>query len=127
MSRQPTRLAQQPDAVAASNADAAYRSRRIRPATHPADRARRVRPTANAADRPGGISSANPANRARGIRSSSHDAASCLVLCRGEFLFELLDDFGRNLCALHQVTAGIDDGLAEIGGPQILPQDEHRR
>ena len=47
------------------------------------------------------------------------------VLFRGEFLFELLDYLRSNLCALHQLATSLQDGFAEIGDPQILPQDEH--
>ena len=57
------RLAQQPDAIAATNA--ANRSRRIRSAAYSADWAGRVRPAAHAADRSGWIgSTANAADRA---------------------------------------------------------------
>jgi hypothetical protein len=75
-------LAQQPDAVAATNA--ANRSRRIRSAAYAADWAGRVWPAAHATDRAGWIGStaytadwsrrvtgANAANRSRWIGSSS--------------------------------------------------------
>ena len=133
------RLAQQSDAVAAADPDPADRPRRIRPAayaadrargitsTDPANRARWIRSTANPADRAGGITSANPADRAGGIRSSSHDATSYFMLFRGQRLHELLDYFRRDLGALHQLAAGIHDGLAEIGDPQVLPQEQQCR
>jgi hypothetical protein len=54
-----TRLAQQPDAVAAANA---------------ADRSRRIRSTAYTADRAGRIAAAYTANRAGGIRSAANAA-----------------------------------------------------
>ena len=133
------RLAQQPNAVAAADPDAADRPRRIRPTAHAADRARGIanansadrargiRPTANATDWSWGISSANATNRSGGVRSSSHDATSYFVLCRGQRLHELLDYFRRDLCALHQGAAGIHDGLAKIGDPQVLPQEQQCR
>ena len=50
-----------------------------------------------------------------------------LSLFRGQRLHELLDYFGRDLGALHQLAAGIHDSLAEIGDPQVLPQEKQRR
>jgi hypothetical protein len=119
-SGQPRRLAQQPDAVAAS-ANPADRAGGIRSTAHPADRAGGIRPAADPTDRSRGIPRTNAANRSGGIRSSSHDASSCLVLFRGEVQLELLDHFGSDLYTLDQNAAGIHDGLAEIGDPQILP------
>jgi hypothetical protein len=83
-----TRLAQQPDAVAAANA--ANRSRRIRSAAytadwprrvagaHTADRSRWIGSTAYAADWAGRVTGANAANRSGWIGSSStwHDGFS---------------------------------------------------
>jgi hypothetical protein len=132
-SGQPRRLAQQPDAVAASanpadraggirsTANPADRSRGVRSTTHPAGGAGGIRPAADPTDRSRGIPRTNAANRSGGIWSSSHDASSSLVLFRGEVLLELLDHFGSDLYALHQNAAGIHDSLAEIGDPQILP------
>jgi hypothetical protein len=84
------RLAQQPDAVAASDTDPADWARRVRSAAdtadgaggistaNPANRPRWIRSTANAANRARRISTANPADRAGGIRSYStyHDVDS---------------------------------------------------
>ena len=78
-----TRLAQQPDAIAAT-AHSADRPRRIRSTAYTADWPRWIRSTADtadwawrvgstayAADRAGGIAGANAANRSRWIGSSS--------------------------------------------------------
>jgi len=127
--RAPRLLAQQPDAVAASDADPADRARGIRSTADTTDTADATRSSdttrssgttdaANTANRARGIRArANPANRSGGIRSSSHDATSYFVLFRGQRLHELLHYFGSNLGALHQLAAGIHNGLAEVGNP----------
>ena len=145
--RAPRLLAQQPDAVAASDADPADRARGIRSTADTTDTADATRSSdtadtadatrssdttdtadatrssgttdaANTANRARGIRArANPADRSGGIRSSSHDATSYFVLFRGQRLHELLHYFGSNLGALHQLAAGIHNGLAEVGNP----------